>query len=81
MTNPNDLSEQIRLRIESKIPDAQVEVVNTGIGHYSLTVISNVFEGLATVKQHQLVYSSFSDLMAGADAPVHAIDKMDLREK
>ena len=41
--------------------------------------ISEVFERLALIKQHQLVYSAITDLMAVANAPVHAIDKMDLR--
>lgn len=74
-----DLTTAIKQRIETKIPGAQVEVIQGGNGHFSLKVIAEVFDGLTQVKQHQLVYSAFTDLMSGAMPPVHAIDKMDLR--
>jgi len=79
MTSPLDISVDVKQRIEKVIPGAQVEVINGGNGHFSLSVISEVFEGLSQVKQHQLVYSAITDLMSGATAPIHAIDKMDLR--
>lgn len=81
MTVPSDLTVKLKHRIETTLPSSQVEVIEGGNGHYALTVISEAFEGLTQVKQHQLVYSAFTDLMAGANAPVHAIDKMDLRVK
>jgi acid stress-induced BolA-like protein IbaG/YrbA len=74
-----DLTLELKQRIETKIPGAEVEVMSGGPGHFSLKVISESFEGLTQVKQHQLVYSAFTDLMSGAMAPVHAIDKMDLQ--
>ncbi len=74
-----DKSDEIEFRIKKKIPDAQIEVINGGERHYSLIVISNVFEGLTQVKQHQLVYSAITDLMSGDNAPIHAIDRMDIR--
>ena len=76
-----DLTTEIKQRIENTIPDAQGEVIQGGNGHFSLKIIAEVFEGLSPVKQHQLVYSAFADLMSGANAPVHAIDKMDLRAR
>lgn len=79
MQLPTDLSSEIKQRIEQAIENAQVEVFQGGGGHYALTVISSAFEGLPQVKQHQLVYGAIKDLMAGHDAPIHAIDKMDLR--
>jgi stress-induced morphogen len=42
-------------------------------------VVSAAFEGKSRVQQHQLVYGAIADLMAGAQAPVHAIDKLDCR--
>ena len=79
MTLASDLAIEIKQRIETAIPEAQVEVMIGGDRHYALKVISGSFEGLAQVKQHQMVYAAIKDLMAGNDAPIHAIDKMDLR--
>jgi len=79
MTLPTDLSATIKERIETTIPKAQVQVMQGGNGHFSLTVVSEVFSGMTLIKQHQLVYSAITDLMSGPNAPVHAIDKMDLR--
>lgn len=81
MTLPSNITTEIKQRIETGIPGTQAEVIEGGNGHYTLTVISETFEGLTQLKQHQLVYSTFADLMSGANAPIHAIDKMDLRVK
>ncbi len=79
MTIPSELSSEIKQRIETTIPGAQVEVIQGGDRHYALTVTSNAFNGLSQVKQQQLVYSAITDLMAGDNAPIHAIDQMVLR--
>ena len=79
MTSTSDLTDEIKQRIETAIPEAQVEVMPGGDRHYTLKVISGSFEGLTQVKQHQMVYAAITDLMSGNDAPIHAIDKMDLR--
>jgi len=79
MTLDTDISSKITSRIQSKIPDAQIEVICNAERHYSLTVISKMFADLSQVKRHQLVYSAITDLMSGDDAPVHAIDRMDVR--
>ena len=76
---PSELSSEIKKRIETAIPGAQAEVIQGGDKHYALTVISSSFDGLAQVKQHQLVYAAITDLMSGDNAPIHAIDRMDLR--
>lgn len=72
------LIEEIKQRIEKTIPGAQVDVSSGGDRHFSLTVIADEFRSLPQVKQHQLVYSAITDLMAGSDAPIHAIDRMNL---
>lgn len=75
----SDLTAEIKQRIETQIPNAQADVICGGERHYALTVISETFDGLSLVKQHQMVYATIKDLMAGNDAPIHAIDKMNLR--
>ena len=79
MSLPSDLTDEIKQRIETAIPNAQVEVMPGGDRHFALLVISESFDNLTQVKQHQLVYAAIKDLMSGDDAPIHAIDKMDLR--
>ena len=79
MTLPSDLADEIKKRIETAIPNAHVEVMTGGDRHYALKIISESFDNMTQVKQHQLVYSAIKDLMSGNDAPIHAIDKMDLR--
>jgi len=74
----SDLTNEIKQRIETTIPGAQVEVTFGGGGHYSLNIVSAAFNGLSAVKQQQLVYSAITELMAGNEAPIHAIDKMNL---
>lgn len=74
----SDLPNEITHRIEAKIPHSHAQVSCTGPGHYVLNVNAPIFESLSMVKQQQLVYSAITDLMAGNDAPVHAIDKMNL---
>lgn len=74
----SDLTSEIKSRIEKAISNAKVEVTSGGNRHYSLSVTADSFNGLAQVKQHQLVYAAIKDLMAGDDAPIHAIDKLDV---
>jgi len=43
---------------------------NTGGGHFTLTIISDRFEGLSLIKRHRLVYDSVGTLMSTA---IHAL--------
>lgn len=79
MTASSDISAEIKFRIETAIPGANVEVRSGSHRHFEIFVISDTFEGQSLVKQQQRIYAPISDLMAGNDAPVHAIDRMDLR--
>lgn len=36
---------------------------NTGGGHYTVIINSEVFEGLSLIKRHRLVYDAAADLM------------------
>ena len=71
-----NIEEQIRKAIRDTLTDASVEVVGNG-GHFSLKVSSRVFEGKKTLEKQRLVYSALKELMAGNNAPVHAIDSLE----
>jgi acid stress-induced BolA-like protein IbaG/YrbA len=76
MNSPADLCAALRGAIESALPGAQVEVAAGSPGHFQIRVISERFAGKSIVQQQQLVYAAIAYLMKGADAPVHAIDRM-----
>lgn len=80
MTHPGRLSvevtlDAIRTQVTAAIPGCDLDVRGGG-GHYEITVTSDAFDGLNRVKRQRLVYSSIKDLMAGHDAPVHAVDRL-----
>tara|TARA_B100001989_G_scaffold8000_1_gene5320 strand:- start:488 stop:718 length:231 start_codon:yes stop_codon:yes gene_type:complete len=58
--------------ITQKLPDAKVKVENLkGNDHLQVTVISERFNGLSLVKQHQLVYSALKEELASE--AIHAL--------
>ena len=71
-----DTINAIEARILEALPGATVQVDGAG-GHFVIAVTSAAFEGLNTLKKKRLVYGAIKDLMAGADAPVHAVDRLD----
>lgn len=62
----------VKALIESGIPDAKVEVVDTTgtKDHFSAVVISNSFDGLNLVEQHQVVYKAVGNHMT---REIHAL--------
>lgn len=72
------IPDAVRTAIVEKIPDARVEVQGGG-GHYTIEVVSTVFSGLGRVDAQRLVYGAIAHLMAGDDAPVHAVDTLRLK--
>lgn len=76
---PEDIAEQIRQAIAESLPEAQIEVRPQGPGHFEITVTDAGFEGLSRVKQQQRVYGAITELMAGPNPPVHAIDRLECR--
>lgn len=63
-------TEEIKKRIEEGIPGARAEV--TGDGYkYEATVVSDRFEGLNTMKQHQMVYATVNELITSGE--LHAL--------
>ncbi len=65
--------EQVETMIQSKLPDAQVQVQDlTGGGdHLEAVVVSSEFEGKTRVKQHQMVYGALQEAMASE--AIHAL--------
>ena len=63
---------EIRRRIESALPGAEVTVRDTtgGGDHYEVEVVSEAFAGLAPLKRHRLVYAPLKDVLGGA---IHAL--------
>ena len=70
-----ELLEEIKVAIVNAIPDAKVDVQGGG-GHYTIKVISTVFEGKRVLAQHRIVLSAIAPLMKGANAPLHAVDSL-----
>jgi acid stress-induced BolA-like protein IbaG/YrbA len=66
------IDDSIREAIVKALPGAQVEVGGDG-RHFQLSVVSDAFEGKNTLERHRLVLGALKALMAGDDAPVHAI--------
>ncbi len=69
------ITDQVRTAIETAIPDAKVDVFSSG-GHFEIEVVSPIFADKRILEQQRLVYSAIAHLMAGDDAPVHAVDRM-----
>ncbi len=76
---PEEIAAQIEHAIVGAIPDAAINVVPGGPGHYEISVVSPIFEDKSRVQQHQLVYGAISHLMSGPQAPIHAVDRLDCR--
>ena len=58
---------EIERMIREAIPDAKVTIEDLrGDGdHYAALVVSNEFQGLSRVQQHQLVYKALQGKMGG----------------
>jgi len=74
---PEEIADRVRAAIASAMPNATIEVRPQGPGHFEISVTDVAFEGLNRVKQQQLVYGAITELMAGQNPPVHAVDRME----
>jgi stress-induced morphogen len=65
-------AEELKTRIEQALPGsrAQVEDLTGGGDHFRAEVVSDRFEGLSRIEQHQIVYGVFGDEVGGA---IHAL--------
>ena len=69
------LTDQIEELIKNAIPNAKVKATGAG-GHFTIEVISEAFRGKNIVQKQRMVYKAIWDLMAGDQAPVHAVDQL-----
>ena len=55
------LKEDIIERLTKHFPNSQIEVVDTTMegNHFSITIISDLFNGLSLIKRHKLIYDEF----------------------
>jgi acid stress-induced BolA-like protein IbaG/YrbA len=70
-----DVLAAIREAVVAKLPGARVEV-SGGSGHYTIDVVAAEFEGKTMLASQRLVYGAIAHLMAGDQAPVHAVDRL-----
>ncbi|MCU0974808.1 MAG: BolA/IbaG family iron-sulfur metabolism protein [Steroidobacteraceae bacterium] len=61
---------EVRRRIEVALPGAQVDVRSDDNVHFEATVVASQFEGLRTLKRHQLVYAALGAAVGGE---IHAL--------
>jgi acid stress-induced BolA-like protein IbaG/YrbA len=73
---PEETAVRLREAVEAALPGASVQVVAASPGHFEVEVVSASFAGQPRVRQQQAVYAAIAPLMAGDQAPVHAIDRM-----
>ena len=66
------LKDDIKDRLIKKFPNAQIEVIDmtTGGNHFSITIISDLFNGLSLINRHKLIYQEFKNEMP---TPIHAL--------
>ena len=69
------IEQQIHEAIAGAIPGAEINVTGGG-GHFEIHVVSEQFAGKRIIQKHRMVLSAIKGLMAGDNAPVHAIDKL-----
>jgi acid stress-induced BolA-like protein IbaG/YrbA len=81
LTTFNDnIHEQIRAAVLQALPGADL-VVQGNNGHFTIEAAHEAFAGKSPVAQQRLVLGAIKHLMAGDNAPVHAIDSLKLRAR
>lgn len=64
-------ADEVKALVEAHIPQSEVTVEVSG-SSYNLTVVSNAFDGLSSLKKQQLVYGALQEqIAAGA---IHAVN-------
>ena len=63
---------ELKARIEQALPGstAAVEDLTGGGDHFRAEIVSDRFDGLSRIEQHQLIYSIFGAEIGG---PIHAL--------
>lgn len=76
----DNLLDQLRNAVLAALPGADV-VVQGANGHFTLDVTHEAFAGKSPVAQQRLVLGAIKHLMAGDNAPVHAVDSLKTRAR
>ena len=63
-------ADDVKARIEAKIPGATADVQSPDNVHFSARVVADAFSGLSRIQQHRLVYSAFEGELGGE---IHAL--------
>jgi len=63
-------AEDVKARIEARIPGAKADVESADNVHFAARVVSDAFAGLSRIEQHRLVYSAFEGELGG---DIHAL--------
>jgi acid stress-induced BolA-like protein IbaG/YrbA len=71
-----DTAERIEAALLAAIPGAEVSVRGMG-GHFEIRVVSDEFAGGSRLHRQRRVLGAIAPLMKGADAPVHAVDRIE----
>ena len=74
---PEEIAGRIHAAITEAMPEATIVIQPQGPGHFEITVTDAGFEGLSRIKQQQRVYGAITELMAGPNPPVHAVDRLE----
>jgi len=63
-------AEDVKARIEDKIPGAKADVESADNVHFNARVVAEAFAGLTRIEQHRLVYAAFEGELGG---DIHAL--------
>ena len=63
-------AEDVKARIEDKIPGAKANVESADNVHFNARVVAEAFAGLSRIEQHRLVYAAFEGELGG---DIHAL--------
>jgi len=66
----------VKTALEETIAGSKAVVRMGSPGHFEIEVVGAAFAGKNRLESQRLVLSSIKHLMAGASAPVHAVDRM-----
>lgn len=69
-------TDRIVERVQAELQGARAQARETSAGHFEVEVVWAGFAGKSELDKQRTVLRAIKSLMAGAQAPVHAIDKL-----
>ncbi len=70
-------ADDMHAAIKARLPEAEVRITAGSGGHFTVSVKDAVFANLNKLASQRLVMGALAPLMAGNNAPVHAIDTLE----